>query len=114
MSPTNTQKQSVVVINTFFPHPGKLDEFVEMQREAVRRVIGDTQIPGFQGGRMYKAQDGTKAVLISVFDSTDAHKQFTKSDEFAAISKQLIHLIERTEPSYCDLVYETIPARAEL
>ena len=79
MSSSNTG-QPVVLINPFTLKPGKMDEFLALQTEALQRFRG--HIPGWRGGRLHRAVDGDTAVLMSVFDSADAHRRFLETAGF--------------------------------
>ena len=96
----------VILINTFTLVPGKLDEFVELQAAQARRNKANP-ILGFQGGRMFRSVDGTKAVLVTAFDSIDAHKQLMESGAFKEHRDRILPLIQGAEPAYYELAYET-------
>lgn len=97
----------VVVINTFTPKPGKLDEFVETQIAGLQRLTANGPIPGSRGGRFFRSLDGATAVLVSVFDSVDAQKQFLKTEAFGAHRDRLAPLIDHSDARFYELVYET-------
>src|SRR5439155_3730212 len=95
-----------ILINTFTLVPGKLDEFIELQKgQAVRNK--ENPIPGFQNSRMFRSVDGNKAVLVSAFDSIEAHKQLMQSERFKEHRSRIQPLIEGAEPAYYELVYES-------
>ncbi len=95
----------VVLINRFTLKPGKIEEFIELQaaaREGFRRAV-----PGLLGGRMHRSLDGASAVLISVFRSVDDHRRLLESELFAEHAAKIRPLIERTDPGFYKVAYES-------
>lgn len=95
----------VVLINRFTLKPGRMDEFIELQaaaRDGFRRAV-----PGLLGGRMHRSLDGASAVLISVFRSVDDHKRLLESELFAGHAAKIRPLIERTDPGFYKVAYES-------
>lgn len=69
---------------TFFKiKPGRLDQFIQAQREfaSALKTVGHT---GLLGGRMYKGEDGQSAVLVSQFESKAAQEALRDRDMFKA------------------------------
>lgn len=97
-------KGPIVVVNTFTPKPGALDEFIALQTAALPGLSAD--LPGFRGSRLYRAEDGSKAVLVSVFDTAEAFRRFQQSEAFAAHRARILPFLERTEPGRYEIVYE--------
>jgi heme-degrading monooxygenase HmoA len=95
----------LVVINVFTPKPGQLDAFVEAQAGGLRRMAG--HIPGLRGGRLYRAADGSRAILVSVFESEAQLSQWLGSPDFAAHRERITPLIEKSEAGRYELVYES-------
>jgi|ERR1700722_14592084 len=100
----NTRTGSVVVINVFTPKPDALDDFLAVQIAA---------LPGLRAGatgarvsRLLRADDGSKAVMVSVFDTPEDFKRFTESTEFAAHRAKILPFLERAEPGRYQLVYQ--------
>jgi heme-degrading monooxygenase HmoA len=102
--PMNAERKLFVSMNVFTPKAGKLDEFLKLQVEGL--PILRQGFPASRGGRLYRAEDGSKAVLLSVFDSAEAAHQFSTSDAFIAHRTKLSALLERSEPTRYELVYE--------
>lgn len=98
--------EAVVTVNVFTPKPGKLDEFIEVQRTGLRRLIGDTPPAGWRGGRLYRGKDGKTAVLVSVFDSEELQKRFMERSDFIEHRQRLAALVDRAEPRQYQLVHE--------
>ena len=95
----------LVAINVFTPKPGQLDAFIEAQAGGLRRMAG--RIPGLRGGRLYRAADGSRAILLSVFESQAAFNQWIGSPEFAEHRDRITPFIEKAEPGRYELVYES-------
>ncbi len=95
---------SVVVINVFTPKPDALDDFLAVQIAALPGLRAGTT--GVRGSRLFRAQDGSKAVMVSVFDSAEDFKRFADSAEFAAHRTKILPFIERADPGKYQLVYE--------
>jgi len=96
------------LINVFTPKPGRIDDFIATQLEGVAQ-LGD--IRGLTASRLFRAEDGTRAIQMAAFESVDAHKQFQQSAEFQALRETLLPLIDRTDPGYFRLVHERSPIR---
>lgn len=104
MSSSNTDRP-VVLINTFTLKPGKMDEFLALQTAALQRFRG--RIPGWRGGRLHRAVDGNTAVMMSVFDSADAHRRFLETTGFDEHRQQVLPLVENVQPAYYEIVHES-------
>lgn len=59
-----------VLINSFTPKAGKLDELADLLERSRNRFADNVR--GFHGGRVYRDVDGSSALFISVFE-TEAH-----------------------------------------
>ncbi len=99
-----TSTKPFVLMNVFTPKPGKLDEFIALQTAALPNLNADGA--GARGGRLYKAEDGSRAVLLSTFGSAEEFQRFISSDAFAAHRAKLSPLLDRSEPTRYELVYE--------
>ena len=86
----------VTVINFFSLKPGKIDEFIELQRSF---AAGSTRPNGLIGGRMYRSVDNQSAVLVSQFESKDAQERILQSDAFKQHVNKLRPLIESFAPN---------------
>lgn len=81
-----------VLINSFTPKPGKLDELAALL-EAARDSFSD-EISGFHGGRIYRDVDGSSALLIGVFETEDHYESWIATDMFASYREKILPLIE--------------------
>lgn len=88
----NDELRPFVLINSFTPKPGKLDELAALL-EAARNCFSDT-ISGFHGGRIYRDLDGNSALLIGVFETEDHYESWIATDLFAKYREQILPLIE--------------------
>ena len=101
--PVSETPAALVVVNVFTPKPGMLDDFIAAQSAGLRRLSG--RIPGLRGGRFYRADDGSRAVLVSAFDSETQYGAWTASAEFAEHRARLVPFIERAEAVRYGQVY---------
>ena len=100
----STQTKPVVVINVFTPRPDTMDEFLSLQVAALPGLRAGAT--GSRGSRLFRADDSSKAVMVSVFDTSEDFKVFSESAELAAHRAKILPLIERAEPSLYQLVYQ--------
>ena len=99
-----TSTKPFILMNVFTPKPGRLDDFIALQTAALPNLnAGGAAV---RGGRLYKAEDGSKAVLLSTFDSAEEFQRFIASEAFAAHRAKLTPLLDRSEPTRYELVYE--------
>jgi heme-degrading monooxygenase HmoA len=94
----------VTVINVFIPKAEALDDFLAVQIAALPGLRAGAT--GARGSRLFRSEDNTKAVLVSVFDTAEDFRQFTESAEFAAHRAKIQPFIERAEPGRYQLVYQ--------
>jgi quinol monooxygenase YgiN len=95
----------VTVINPFIIKPGKMEEFIEAQRNFATRL---TKTPcGLIGGRMYRGIDGKSAVLVSQFESEKAQEEIRQSEGFKQHISQLRDMIESASPVLFEVAYTT-------
>ena len=87
----NTQRP-FVLINSFTPKPGKLDELADLL-EAARDRFAD-EVSGFHGGRIYRDVDGSSALMIGVFETEDHYENWIASSVFARYREQIQPLID--------------------
>jgi heme-degrading monooxygenase HmoA len=100
----STQTGSTVVINVFTPKAGALDDFLAVQIAALPGLRAGTV--GARGSRLFRAQDNSKAVMVSVFDTPEAFRRFSESEQFAAHRTKITPFLERAEPGRYELVYQ--------
>lgn len=104
---TNDEKLGpVVFINIFTVKPGKLDEFVALQKANLERSRGNT--PGWRGSRLHRGLDGRTAVMVTTFDSIADHKRVHETARFSEHVARLRPLIEKAEPAYYQLEHEVV------
>ena len=101
----NTETKPVVVINVFTPKPGALDDFLAVQIAALPGLRAGAT--GSRGSRLFRAEDNSKAVMVSVFDTADDFKRFTESAPIAAHRAKMLQFLERAEVSQYQLVYQS-------
>jgi quinol monooxygenase YgiN len=94
----------VIIINRFSIKSGKMDEFIDAQRQFAAATIKTPN--GLIGGRMYRGLDDT-SVLVSVFASVSAQNEIRQSDAFKAHLSRLQPLIESSTPSVYEEAYTT-------
>jgi len=100
----NTRTGSVVVINVFTPKTGAVEDFLVAQIAALPVLRAGAT--GSRGSRLFRAEDGSKVVMLSVFDTPENFKRFNDSEEFAAHRTKILPYLERAEPGRYELVYQ--------
>lgn len=93
----------LVNIGIFTPKPGRIDDFIATQLEG-RPRLGD--IPGLNTSRLYRAEDGSRAIIIAGFDTPEAFENFQRSAAFQAEREKLKPLIDGMQPGFYRLVYD--------
>jgi len=95
----------VTVVNQLVIKPGKMDEFIDVQRNFATAL---RQKPcGLIGGRMLRSIDGRSAVLLSQFESESALENLRQSPGFKEHLVQLQVLVESANPSLYQEAYTT-------
>lgn len=92
------------LMNVFTPKAGKLNEFIALQTAALPNL--NPGGAGARGARLYRAQDGSKALLLSSFDSIEDFQRFMASEAFAAHRAKLLPLLDHSEPTRYELLYQ--------
>jgi hypothetical protein len=100
----NAERKKLVLVNIFTPKPGKLEEFLALQTAGL--PVLREGVPRARGTRLYRAEDGSKAMLLSVFDTADDYRRITESAAFLTHRQQLIGLLAGSEPTRYELIYE--------
>lgn len=95
----------LMVVTVFTPKQGQLDALVETHADGLRNRVG--AIAGLRGGRLLRAADGSRAVLVSAFDSEADYQRWLASPELAAHRERLRPYVERAEPGAFELVYQS-------
>lgn len=91
----------VTAIGTFGIKSGRMEEFIALQREfAMSRCL-----TGLLGGRMYRNREGTKAVLVSQFESVEAQETIMGGAELRAQIGKLREMVESSSPDIYEEAY---------
>ncbi|HEY6630770.1 MAG TPA: antibiotic biosynthesis monooxygenase family protein [Rhizobiaceae bacterium] len=96
----------IVLINLFTVKPGRMDEFIELQKRNLDRSPGN--VPGWRGSRLHRSTDGRTALMMSLFDTIADHKRLRQNSRFAEHVRKLMPLIEGAEPTYYEVVHEAL------
>jgi heme-degrading monooxygenase HmoA len=104
---THGDDSSIVLINTFHPKPGNLDEFLETQIAEAGHLGDAARATGWLGNRIHRARDGRTAVIVTAFASEAARKRWAESELFADHLTRIKHLLDRVESNAFDLVFES-------
>ncbi len=94
---------TITLINPLAVKPGRIDEFIALQRDFANAMSGRQVGP--LGGRMYRNQDGSKALLISQFESRETQSATVRSPEFQAHVVRLREMVESSSPEVFDEAY---------
>ena len=95
----------LVHINILTPKPGRLDDFIASQLEG-RPNLG--QIRGLTTSRLYRAEDGSRAIVVAGFESIEAYDDFKQGPAFQAERARLAPLLEGVQPAFYRLIYERL------
>jgi heme-degrading monooxygenase HmoA len=99
------ETKPVVVVNVFTPKPGALDEFLALQIAALPGLRAGAS--GSRGSRLFRADDNSKAVMVSVFDTAEDFKRFTESAPIAAHRAKMLQFLEKADAGQYQLVYQS-------
>ena len=67
------------------------------------------QIPGLNESRLYRAEDGSRAIVVAGFDSVETFKQFQHGAAFQAERARLQPFLEGAQPAFYRLIDERPP-----
>jgi heme-degrading monooxygenase HmoA len=101
----STETKPVVVVNVFTPKPGALDEFLALQIAALPGLRAGAS--GSRGSRLFRADDNSKAVMVSVFDTAEDFKRFTESAPIAAHRAKMLQFLQRADAGQYQMVYQS-------
>ena len=90
-------------VNILTPLPGRLDDFLAAQLDSVPRL---GEVRGLRESRLLGAEDGSHAIIMSGFESAEAHAEFQNSATFQAERARLRPLIQAVEPRFYRLIHE--------
>ena len=94
----------VVFINIFTVKPGRLDDFIAIQKANLDGSVG--VVKGWRGSRLHRATDGRTAIMMSAFDTIGDHKRVHETNRFAEHVRKVRPLIESAGPGYYQVVHE--------
>ena len=100
-----TRSESLVVINVFTPKPDAVEAFQALQVDALPRL--GAMVQGGRGSRLYRADDRSKFVMVSVFDSVEDFKRFSENEAFVAHRNRVLPYLETSQPGRYELIYQT-------
>ena len=92
------EKEPVVFINIFTVKPGRMDDFVALQKANLENSRG--KVPGWRSSRLHRQLDGNRAIMVSTFDSIADHQRVHTTDRFAEHVAKVRQLVESAEPGY--------------
>jgi heme-degrading monooxygenase HmoA len=93
----------VTLINTLAVKPDRIDEFISVQNQFATAMSNHQ--PGLIGGRMYRNLEGSRAVLVSQFESTEAQLATTGSAEFKAHLAKIREMVDSSNPDSYEVAY---------
>jgi heme-degrading monooxygenase HmoA len=93
----------LVHINILTPKPGRLDDFISSQLEGRPSLA---QIRGLSTSRLYRAEDGSRAIVVAGFDCVEAYEEFQKNPAFQAERARLKPLLEGVQAAFYRLIYD--------
>ncbi|MFA6113509.1 MAG: antibiotic biosynthesis monooxygenase family protein [Sphingomonas sp.] len=89
-------------VNIFTVRPGDVEAFARTQLEGLP-AFGN--IAGSRGGRLLAEEGGRRFLLLSEFDSREAHQAFMATPAFEAHRDRLRPLIEGSDSAYWRLIH---------
>lgn len=92
------------LINVFYPVPGKLDEFIDLQIAETKALTPESSMVGWLGNEVYRAHDGSKAVIITRFSSEAAKQAWAASSAFVAHLERIRPLLDKINSTPVKLV----------
>ncbi|PWK68443.1 antibiotic biosynthesis monooxygenase [Aminobacter sp. AP02] len=104
----NEPNGPVAFVNIFTLKPGKLDDFIALQKINLERSVGN--VPGWRGSRLHRSIDGNTAIMISTFDSVADHQRVHETQGFTEHIEKVAPLIESVTPGYYQVVHEVTQA----
>lgn len=94
-----------VLVNTFVPAPGRLEEFLDHQLRDTAAIGAEAAAAhGWQGNRIYRTADGRAVVVVTVFASAADHEGWLESDEFRRHLDAIGPLLSEVRSVPCRLV----------
>lgn len=87
-------QQPYVSMNVFTPVPGGLDALVAFQLDEMRGLSDEAYGRGWLGNEVYRAQDGTRLIVITPYTSREAMQTWTTTERFRQHVAALEPLVE--------------------
>ncbi len=100
-------------MNVSTAKPGKLNELVAVQTEELRKFARNANAEGWLGSRWHRSADSNKAIMMSIFESIEAHKSWNEKADFSQHLSKVEHLVESAEGGYYTVAEETFPFNGE-
>jgi heme-degrading monooxygenase HmoA len=98
-----SSSKPLVNIGIFTPKPGRIDDFIATQMEGRSRL---GQIPGLNTSRLYRAEDGSRVIIVAGFDTPEAFEAFQRGAPFQAEREKLRPFIDGMQPGFYRLIYD--------
>jgi heme-degrading monooxygenase HmoA len=100
---TDYSNKPLFIINVLTTKPGMVDEFIRLQLDGLPRL---GPLPGLTESRLFRAEDGTGAVIMSGYESEEAFRAFQESAAFATERAKMAPLVENVRPAFYRLIHE--------
>ncbi len=102
--PDGVGDQPIVLIDTFTPKPGRLDEFTRTQMAEAAQLGEEARRMGWIGNRIYRTHDGRAVVIVTMFASAAARDRWAGSAASAEHRKLIEPMLEEVESTPCELM----------
>jgi len=89
-------------LTLFTPKAGAVDAFTAAQLQGLPTV---GRIAGLRTSHLFVQDGGERLLLLSRFESAEAHRAFTTTAAFQAHRERLLPLLEQSESAYWRLIY---------
>ena len=100
-----TPMKPTTVINRLVIKPGKIDEFIEVQRNYAASLMKTPA--GLIASRLYRGIDGKTVVIVSQFESLEAFEKIRQQDSFTQNVSRLQALVESSSPGAYEEAFTT-------
>lgn len=89
-------------LTLFTPKAGAADAFTAAQLQGLPSF---GQIAGLRTSQLFVQDGGERLLLLSSFESAEAHRAFATTTAFQDHRERLLPLLERSESAYWRLIY---------
>lgn len=103
-SPTPPTPRPYILLNTFVPAAGRIEEFLDRQLADGRAVGAVAAGHGWRGNRIYRTLDGCAVLVVTVFDSAADHEAWLQRDGFRQHIEHIGPLLDDVRSVPCELV----------